>query len=109
MFKKAELKQDEIGESSTINDAEEIITSPAAVRIPAEEEQSESLSPGLAVTPEVQPSSVESHQTLSSDEKSTAVTHIPFDWQTLSCIADGMDDNTLDTISIPVSGHYHKF
>lgn len=102
LFKKTELKQDEIGESSIINEAEEIITSPAEVRFSAEDELSESLSPSLCGTAELQPSSVESHQTLGS-EKAAAVTPITFDWQSLSCIADEMEDNVLDTKSIPVS------
>lgn len=102
MFKKTELKQDEIGESSIINEAEEIITSPTEGRFSAEDEQSESLSPSLGGTAELQPSSVESHQTLGS-EKAAAVTPITFDWQSLSYIADEMEDNVLDTKSIPVS------
>lgn len=102
LFKKTELKQDEIGESSIINEAEEIITSPAEVRFSAEDELSESLSPSLCGTAELQPSSVESHQTLGS-EKAAVVTPINFDWQSLSCIADEMEDNVLDTKSIPVS------
>lgn len=107
LFRKTELKLDEVGESSTINEAEEIITSPAEVRFSAEDEQSESLSPSLGGTAELQPSSVESHQNLGS-EKAVAGTTIPLDWQSLSRIADEMEDNKLDTKFIPPNPELEK-
>ncbi|KAH6813603.1 hypothetical protein C2S51_022621 [Perilla frutescens var. frutescens] len=107
LFKKADLKQDEVAESSNINGAEEIIASPPDVRSSAEDEQSESVSHSLSGVAEVQPSSVESHQILSS-EKAAADTPVPFDWQSISCIADEMEDNGLDTNSIPPNPELEK-
>lgn len=101
MFRKAELKQDEVAESANINEAEEISASPAEVRFSAEEEQSESISPSLGGVTGPQPSSVESYQTLDS-KKGAPGTPIPLDWQSNSCIADEMD-SVLDIKSIPVS------
>lgn len=101
MFRKAELKQDDVTESSNINGVEEIIASPPEVRS-AEYEQSTPGSFSVGGSSEPQPSSAGSHQT-SSNPKSVAGSAIPIDWQSYNGIADEMEDNVSDMKSIPVS------
>ncbi|KAL7146033.1 hypothetical protein ABFS83_06G014100 [Erythranthe nasuta] len=101
LFRKAELKQDEIAESSNINEAEEIVSSPTVVKFSAEDEKSESLTPSSVVMPEVQPSSAESCPTPTlSFENYLADTPLPIDGQSDNWIADEMDVNALDTAYI---------
>lgn len=104
LFKKADLKQDEIAESSNINEVEEIIPSPIEVKSLAEDEQSESVTPTLGGLGEMQPSSVESNPTLNSEKP--IGTPLSIDCPSNSCIADEME---LDTISIPVSDRTVNF
>ncbi|KAI3457920.1 hypothetical protein Pfo_014583 [Paulownia fortunei] len=107
LFKKADLKQDEIAECSNFNEAEEVVSSPTVVKSSAEEEQSESVTPSFGGLAEIQPSSVESCPTLNS-EKAIVDTPVPIDWQSGSCIADEMEDNTMDTTSIPPNPELEK-
>ncbi|XP_051138122.1 NAC domain-containing protein 91-like isoform X2 [Andrographis paniculata] len=106
LFKKAELKQDEIGESSNCNEVEEIVSSPTALKSSPEDEQSESITPlgGLA---EMQFSSVESHPTVSS-EKVVVDSSLPIDWQSINCIPEGGDDDGPDTPFIPPNPDLEK-
>ncbi|XP_057800752.1 NAC domain-containing protein 91 isoform X2 [Salvia miltiorrhiza] len=106
LFRKAELKQDDITASSNINEVEEIIASPPEVRS-VEDEQSEPVSPSLGGMVEPRPSSVESHQTLST-QKAADSTPIPLDWHSNSGIADEMEDNVLDIKSIPPNPELEK-
>ena len=92
MFRKAELKQDEV---------EEIIASPPEVRS-AEHEQSELVNPSLGGTAEPQPSSAGSHWNIST-QKAVGGTAIPIDWQSDSGITYEIEDNVQDIKSIPVS------
>ncbi|KAK4431242.1 NAC domain-containing protein 62 [Sesamum alatum] len=107
LFKKADLKQDEIAESSNCNEVEEIVSSPTIVKPSAEEEQSESVTPTFGGLAEMQPSSVESCPNLNSEDAMVEAP-VPIDWQSNSCIADEVDDNLLDTTSIPPNPELEK-
>ncbi|KAL1547302.1 protein NTM1-like 9 [Salvia divinorum] len=106
LFRKAELKQDDVTESSNVNGVEDIIASPPEVRS-AEYEQSESVSPSLGGASEPQPSSAGSHQT-SSTPKAVASSAIPIGWQSYSGIADEMGDDVSDMKSIPPNPELEK-
>ncbi|XP_047980506.1 NAC domain-containing protein 62-like isoform X1 [Salvia hispanica] len=106
LFRKAELKQDDVTESSNVNGAEEIIASPPEVRS-AEYEQPTPISFSLGGSPEPQPSSAGSHQT-SSTPKAVAGSPIPIDWKSYIDIADEMEDNVSDMKSIPPNPELEK-
>ncbi|KAG8381613.1 hypothetical protein BUALT_Bualt06G0139800 [Buddleja alternifolia] len=106
LFKKAELKQDEITESSNCNEVEEIVSSPTIVKPSSEEEHSESVTPVFGGVTEMQPSSVESHPI--NSEKAKNDTPSTLNWQSNSCIADEMDDYILDTSSLPNNPELEK-
>ncbi|XP_047980328.1 protein NTM1-like 9 isoform X1 [Salvia hispanica] len=97
LFRKAELKQDEV---------EEIIASPPEVRS-AEHEQSELVNPSLGGTAEPQPSSAGSHWNIST-QKAVGGTAIPIDWQSDSGITYEIEDNVQDIKSIPPNSELEK-
>ncbi|KAL8551112.1 hypothetical protein ACS0TY_000259 [Phlomoides rotata] len=106
LFRKPELKQDENTESSTVNGAEEIISSPTTdVKSSPEDEQSESVTPSIDGTIGMQPSSVKNYSTSNSD-KVMFEAHVPIDW---SCIPDENEDFLLGMASIPVSERTNLF
>lgn len=101
LFKKADIKQEENTENSNVNgEVEEIISSPTPTiaKPPAEDEQSESITPAVSGLVEMQPSSAENSSTLNS-ENETSETHIPPDWFDTVFNADS---HMLDS-SFPVS------
>lgn len=108
LFKKTDLKQDEIAESSNCNEVEEIVSSPTIVKPSADEEQSESVTPTFGGLAEMQPSSVESCPNLNSEQAMVEGAPVPIDWQSNSCIADEVEDNILDTTSIPPNPELEK-
>ncbi|KAL0400514.1 UNVERIFIED_CONTAM: NAC domain-containing protein 14 [Sesamum latifolium] len=108
LFKKTDLKQDEIAESSNCNEVEEIVSSTTIVKPSADEEQSESVTPTFGGLAEMQPSSVESCPNLNSEQAMVEEAPVPIDWQSNSCIADEVEDNILDTTSIPPNPELEK-
>ncbi|KAL1539808.1 hypothetical protein AAHA92_24245 [Salvia divinorum] len=106
LFRKAELKQDDVTESSNINEVEEINASPPEVRS-VDDEQSELVSPSLGGIAEPQPSSAGSHRNLST-QIAVAGTAIPIDWQSDSGIAYEIGDNVHDIKSIPPNPELEK-
>ncbi|XP_042018262.1 NAC domain-containing protein 91-like isoform X1 [Salvia splendens] len=92
LFRKAELKQDEV---------EEIIASPP------EHEQLELVSPSLGGGAEPQPSSAGSHRNIST-QKVVGGTAIPIDWQNNCGIAYEIEDNVQDIKSIPPNPELEK-
>ncbi|KAL0321636.1 UNVERIFIED_CONTAM: NAC domain-containing protein 62 [Sesamum calycinum] len=108
LFKKTDLKQDEIAESSNCNEVEEIVSSPTIVKPSADEEQSESVTPTFGGLAEMQPSSVESCPNLNTEQAMVEGAPVLIDWQSNSCIADEVEDNILDTTSIPPNPELEK-
>lgn len=93
------MKQDENTESSTVNEVEEIISSPnTEVKSSAEEGQSESVTPSVDYPTGMQPSSVKNYSTSNSD-KVMFDAHVPIDWH----VPDENEDFLFDISSIPVS------
>ncbi|KAL3846051.1 hypothetical protein ACJIZ3_003454 [Penstemon smallii] len=107
LFKKAELKQEEIVEISHCDEIEEMVSSPTLVKSSTEDEQQEAITPASDALAEMQPSSVDSCPTLNS-EKGKVHTPLPIDWQSNSCIADEMEDNLVDTTSLPPNPELEK-
>ncbi|KAK4489802.1 hypothetical protein RD792_000444, partial [Penstemon davidsonii] len=107
LFKKAELKQEEIVEISNCDEIEEIVSSPTVVKSSPDDEQQEAITPVLDAPTEMQPSSVDSYPTLNS-EKGKVGSPLLIDWQSNSCIADEMEDNLVDTTSLPPNPELEK-
>lgn len=103
LFKKTDLKQDEITESSNSDEVEGIVSSPTVVNPPSvEDDLSETPTPVHNGTSKIQQSSVESFPTLNSC-KDMVENPVPNNWQESGLIADKMEYDILGTASPPVS------
>ncbi|CAA0813077.1 NAC domain-containing protein 14 [Striga hermonthica] len=107
LFKKPDLKKDEDGEHSNVNEVDEIPVSPSEFKFSAEDEQSESVTHIFGGSTGMQRSSVESPATFDS-KKDVVVTPLPIDLHVNSCVADEMEENVLSTTSIQSNADLEK-
>ncbi|KAL3838009.1 hypothetical protein ACJIZ3_022600 [Penstemon smallii] len=103
LFKKNDLKLEQIVESSNLDEVEDVVSSPTLTKPSFEDEQPETKTP----VAEMKPSCIESYPTVDY-EKHKIDTPLPIDWKTDSCIADEMEDNLLDISSLPPDADMEK-
>ncbi|KAL3653747.1 hypothetical protein CASFOL_003428 [Castilleja foliolosa] len=106
LFKKADLKPDNVVDLTNLNEVEDISLPPTVIKSSSEDEQPESVTPTFGGPTEMRPSTVESHPTFEPEK--VIDTSVPIDWQSNSCTADEMDDNVLDITSIEPNEELEK-
>ncbi|KAK4480543.1 hypothetical protein RD792_013621, partial [Penstemon davidsonii] len=108
LFKKNDMKLEQIVESSNLDEVEDVVSSPTLTKPSSEDEQPETKTPVLGALAEtLKPSCIESYPTVDY-EKHKIDTPLPIDWKTNSYIAYEMEDNLLDISSLPPDPEMEK-